>query len=84
MGAQRLSAKTLRRVSRNTGLDDLKHGVAFGGYSYVVTTYGHRHYWYDLKTGEWGVWGGGPGERHFSSCPGGGTDDGIWSETCLP
>jgi hypothetical protein len=43
VSAQRLSARTLRRVSRSTGLSNLKHGVAHGGYEYLLTTTDHRH-----------------------------------------
>lgn len=75
MSAQRLGAKSLRRIASQTGIENLKHAVAHGGYVFVLTTRDHRHFEYDKK-----VQAATPVELsvHFSSCPGGSTDDGDW------
>ena len=65
MGTQPLSDRTVRRVSRNTGLV-LAFGAAHGGYTYSLVTVDHRHAWYDLKSGDWG-WDD-PPRSHFTTC----------------
>lgn len=75
MSAQRISEKKLRQAAAATGLV-LKHGIANGGSHYTLTTVDHRHYSYDPATKK-----AEPVElaTHYSSCPGGSTDDGNWT-----
>lgn len=53
MGAQRLSARSVRRIMRRTGLNDIMAGWAYGHTQYFVTS-AHQHGWWDPKTGSWG------------------------------
>lgn len=75
MSAQRISEKKLRQVAAITSLD-LKHAVANGGNVYILTTVDHQHHAYDTRTHQVV-----PVEldTHYSSCPGGSTDDGNWT-----
>ena len=66
MGAQRLSARSARRLGRVTGLGEaLIRGWGHGGYVHGFVTDNHRHGWVDIKTGEWG-WEEDP--IHYTSC----------------
>lgn len=66
MSAQRLSARSLRRIERTTGLEVLR-GWAHGGYIHDFVTPDHRHGWYDKKAGTWG-WIVGDDLSHYTSC----------------
>ncbi len=76
MGCQRLGAKTIRRIARDTGLENIKHGTAHGGYWYLVTTFGHHHFWYHMKSHL--IHTVSEDFCHYSSCPGHVDDDGAW------
>ena len=52
MGAQVVGPKKTRQLAERTGLD-VKRAWAHGGYYYNFVTADHKHYTYDLKTGEW-------------------------------
>lgn len=75
MSAQLLSARSLRRIARRTGIENLKWAVGHGGYVFVLCTRDHRHYEYDKKTGE-------AHEIqlrfHYWICQGRPGDDGDW------
>ena len=70
MSAQRLNARSLRRIARVTGLPVVR-GWSHGGYvlsfAYSYDDWQtHAHGWYDKKTGTWG-----PvldQDSHYSSC----------------
>lgn len=64
MGSQTLSRRSVRRIERATGLD-IAFAVGHGGYIHAVVTVDHRHGWFDLKTGEWGME---PVRYHYTSC----------------
>jgi hypothetical protein len=72
MSAQRLSDKTTRRLSRAIGIDVVR-AWAHGGYTYdfVVADAsdpsGHRHGWYEKKSGDWGLWES-QGLSHYNTC----------------
>jgi hypothetical protein len=60
VSAQRLSAKSTRRIARATGLDVVR-AWSHGGYvfDFVVgadNIYRHSHGWFDKKTGTWGLY----------------------------
>jgi hypothetical protein len=65
VSAQRLSARSVRRIERGTGLA-IRRAWAHGGYVFAFVTTDHRHGWWDKKTGEWG-WDASP-LAHYSSC----------------
>jgi hypothetical protein len=70
MSAQRLSERSIRRIATATGLP-IARAWSHGGYTMSFFTLepavpdGHRHGWFDKKTGEWGWDDGGP---HYTSC----------------
>lgn len=53
MGRQALGPRSLRKISRATGLTAV-WGVADGGYRHQFRTEEGDTYWYDVGTGEWG------------------------------
>lgn len=77
MSAQRLSAKSVRRIERDTGLV-ITRGWAHGGYTFDFVVHDvehpdrHRHGWWNKKSGEWGIEadGGryGHGVLHYTTC----------------
>ena len=52
MGAQRLNAKSCRRIERATG-QPVEFACANGGYVMEFVTPDHRHGVYDKRTGQW-------------------------------
>lgn len=66
MGTQVLSPRSMRRIARSTGLEILR-AWASGGYVFGFVTPGHRHGWWDKKTGEWG-WETDDDFCHYTSC----------------
>lgn len=64
MSAQRLSARSVRRIARATGLDVL-HAWSHGGYVMAFVTRDHRHGYFDKKTGDWEF---DPDARCYTSC----------------
>jgi hypothetical protein len=69
VSAQRLNARSLRRIARDTGLPVVR-GWAHGGYvlAFAYSDDGwetHHHGWYDKKTGNWGL---DDQDAHYSSC----------------
>lgn len=64
MSAQILNDRSIRRITRSTGLDI---ALAWGHGSHVMAfvTTDHRHGWWDKKTGEW-WWDEDP--IHYTSC----------------
>lgn len=64
MSAQRLNAKSVRRIERTTGLSILR-GWAHGGYVFAFVTEDHRHGFWRKKDQTWG-WDAEP--THYSSC----------------
>jgi hypothetical protein len=72
MGAQRLNARSIRRIAFSTGLN-VTRGWSHGGYtlSFFVPDpdhpHGHRHGWFDKKTGNWG-WDTSNPPMHYTSC----------------
>ena len=72
MSAQRLSDKSARRVGRATGLDIVR-AWGHGGYTFDFVVAddshedGHRHGWYDRKTGEHG-WYDPTYMGHYNTC----------------
>lgn len=83
MSAQRLSAKSIRRIEASTGLR-ITRAWAHGGYvfDFVVADPDHpdrhRHGAWNKVTGEWGWDDGGDRILHYGTCrelfPGFGTD----------
>ena len=73
MSAQRLSEKSTRRLSRATGLEVVR-AWAHGGYTFdfVVAAddvpEGHRHGWFDKKTGDWELEEPGSRDIHYNTC----------------
>jgi hypothetical protein len=65
MGASQLSAKSVRRIARATGLDIVR-AWGHGGYVHGFVTADHRHGCYDTKSGEVGWDGDRP--AHYTSC----------------
>lgn len=64
MSAQRLSAKSRRRIERSTGLDIVR-AWAHGGYVFNFVTADHRHGAWDKRTGEWQF---NDDAMHYTSC----------------
>lgn len=66
MSAQRVGAKWLRRLKRETELD-VAFGVCHGGYEINFVTTDHRHYRYYMKDRTWV-----PVQTyvHYTSCQG--------------
>lgn len=52
MGMQPLSARSIRRIARTTGLDVI-HGAANGGYWHAFVTSAHEHGAWHRHTHEW-------------------------------
>lgn len=69
MGASQINARSLRRIGRAVGVEDIIRGWSHGGYTLGFVTADHRHGWYDKKTGEWG-WHdpNDPHPLHYTSC----------------
>lgn len=65
MAAQRLNARSTRRLGRITGLDNIIRGWGHGGYVHGFVTSDHRHGWADIRTGEWGY---DEDPFHYTSC----------------
>ena len=64
MSAQRLSAKSIRRIERSTP-QAIRRAWGHGGYEMGFVTPDHRHGWWDKKTGNW-YWDDNP--IHYTSC----------------
>jgi len=64
MGSQRLSPRSVRRIAKATG-EEIAFAVGHGGMVHEFVTEGHRHGWFNIKSGEWG-WDEDP--LHFTSC----------------
>ncbi len=67
MSAQNLSPRSVRRIARSTGISDIVHGWAHGGYVFAFVTASHRHGYWDKRTGEWD-WEDDPSAGHYSTC----------------
>lgn len=67
MSAQRLSARSIRRIERDTGLD-IKMAWAHGGYTMDFVTAEHRHGWWDKKDRTWGFFAPGDLLHYYPSC----------------
>jgi len=65
MGSQRLSAKTMRRIERHTGLPVVR-AWAHGGYVYDFVTPDHRHMLVHSKT--WEVEEDTQTSPHYNTC----------------
>lgn len=71
MSAQRLNDKSTRRISRATGYTVIR-AWSHGGYTFdfviaAINADGHRHGWYDKKTGDWGLYDS-EGLSHYNTC----------------
>lgn len=64
VSAQRLSARSIRRMERSTGLS-IRRAWAHGGYVFNFVTTDHRHGAWDKKTGDWQFQ---PDQRCYTSC----------------
>lgn len=64
MSAQRLSARSIRRIERSTGLS-IRRAWSWGGYRMEFVTADHRHGAWHRRTGEW-CWIQSP--MHYTSC----------------
>lgn len=67
MSAQRLSARSTRRIARSTGLDVVR-AWAHGGYTMAFVTADHRHGYWHKTTGEWRFAADDEALAHYVSC----------------
>ncbi|ASR85769.1 hypothetical protein SEA_EDUGATOR_72 [Mycobacterium phage Edugator] len=65
VSAQRLSAKSVRRIERSTGLQIVR-AWAHGGYTFEFVTADHEHGTWNKKTGAWSFHTG--RVVHYTSC----------------
>lgn len=66
MSAQRLSARSIRRIERAIG-EPVLRAWAHGGYTFDFVTPDHRHGWWSKKTGEFG-WDWADEFMHYTTC----------------
>jgi hypothetical protein len=64
LSAQRLNARSTRRIAASTGLEIVR-AWGHGGYTHAFVTVDHRHGWWDKKTGQWAYE---DDPMHYTSC----------------